>query len=195
MGVVATSSGIGGVLDYGYETSGRIQVDLLPARGFNEDILVTVLRGGQTVSIDLADYLGLYYGGEHRFDILGSLPSFFREESLRKGVLTGASTTDGSTLVVVPSTSLLGAGMYVFGGTIPLGARVSKIINGTSFEMDLPAAGSASGLGVSYVSTLLQMKPVPADWASNEEVLLYRLQSGGRVSYGKVVVTVKDPAF
>jgi formylglycine-generating enzyme required for sulfatase activity len=195
MGVVATSSGIGGVLDYGYETSGRIQVDLLPASGFNEDILVTVLRGGQTVSIDLADYLGLYYGGEHRFDILGSLPSFFREESLRKGVLTGASTTDGSTLVVVPSTSLLGAGMYVFGGTIPLGARVSKIINGTSFEMDLPAAGSASGLGVSYVSTLLQMKPVPADWASNEEVLLYRLQSGGRVSYGKVVVTVKDPAF
>jgi formylglycine-generating enzyme required for sulfatase activity len=195
MSLPASSGAVGGVLTYRTDVAGRVQVDLLPSDSLNEEIQVSVRRGGETLTLNLEEYLGLPSGGQYRFELLGSYPSFVREETFRNGTVLGLGTTDGSVTVNVASTGALRVGMSIFGEGIPLGARVVAILSETSLSMDAPATVTKAGGGLTYFSPLLEMRAVPVDWASSEEVLLYRLSSGSSVSYGKVVLSILDPAF
>ncbi|MDI1312764.1 autotransporter-associated beta strand repeat-containing protein [Prosthecobacter sp.] len=70
-----------------------------------------------------------------------------------------ATTANGSVTVLVPTTANLSVGELISGPGIPLGATVTKIINGTTIEISLAAistgsnnlvfAGPASSLGAS----------------------------------------------
>ncbi len=195
MSLPASSGAVGGVLTYRTDVAGRVHVDLLPSDSLNEEIQVSVRRGGETLTLNLEEYLGLPSGGQYRFELLGSYPSFVREETFRNGTVLGLGTTNGSATVQVASTGALRVGMSIFGEGIPLGARVVSILSETSLSMDAPATATKVGGSLAYFSPLLEMRAVPVDWASSEEVLLYRLSSGSSVSYGKVVLSILNPAF
>jgi len=58
------------------------------------------------------------------------------------------ASTDGTAIVTCPSTSGLFVGMKASGGNLPIGAKITSIINSTSFEISEPAAGASEGLSL-----------------------------------------------
>jgi autotransporter-associated beta strand protein len=62
--------------------------------------------------------------------------------------LSAGAAVSGSSMVTVTSTSGLLAGMPISGNGLPPGARVARVIDATTFELDRPVASDVSGVAV-----------------------------------------------
>ena len=60
--------------------------------------------------------------------------------------------TNGTTTVTCSSTAILSVGSGISGPDIPLGATVASITNGTTFELDIAASGSSTGLELTSIT-------------------------------------------